>query len=253
MCHLLSEWVFARKFLSFRRSCHCAALPVLAVLQSRVCASERKFSSNYRFIASFPSQHFDCLQISTFPVMFIHNILDVCRRQRFFSQLLFILSAPFARIAQDDACKAPVWSHESSSETRISASDANKVLTAFDRTAPCPVDSSQLYRLSRSNICCLLIFFLVFFFCPPFFLNPNTPLVCLLRQSVPSKRWNYYSLVQSRVRATLFANYVKINEEACKLCRWCYEEVFTTTTLFSSAMGKARCSWRNVPLTSWRS
>lgn len=45
-----------------------------------------------------------------------------------------------------------------SSETRISASDANKVLTAFDRTAPCPVDSSQLYRLSRSNICCLLIF-----------------------------------------------------------------------------------------------
>lgn len=112
MCHLLSEWVFARKFfLPSFLSLRCSGcLGCLNLSCSSVC-ERGKFSSNYRFIASFPSQHFDCLQISTFPVTFIHNILDVKDASRSSANLLF--RAPrFARISHD-GCKAPaVWSHE---------------------------------------------------------------------------------------------------------------------------------------------
>ena len=294
MCHLLSETFFFLLsfgkfffilFYLFRSSRSLAVTLCLQLILFFLFCEWGKFSSNYRFIASFPSQHFDCLQIFTF----IHNILDVCRR-RLFSQhqqqqqqhhqyrfFLFFLKhhhhhhynhhhhhqthRPLALCLHTSHTKSIAkWIEdmldEGEDDDDNNNNDANKVLKAFDRTAPCPVDSSQLYRLSWSNICCLLIFFLRFssssssclvFASFIFFSKPKYNTLYVWRQD-RVERWNYYCFILSaRIFLAITSQHPSEDDESfffgCskkflwhpRWLRW-----------------KHVVSWRNVPLTSWR-
>lgn len=184
MCHLLSEFLSNeqhRKFLSTSVSC---------VSLVEVC-EWGKFSSNYRSIASFPSQHFDCCKKFTFSQSFIHKIHSPSESfSQHFTHIAHSLACP-SKPRTDEFCACLVISDASAlaqvNESKIDSANNDDVLRAFDRTAPCPVDSSQLWRLSWSDICCLLIFCFV---CFSMYKYSN------LYVTSGVKRWNYYCLAR---------------------------------------------------------
>lgn len=112
MCHLLSEKFLSKvSLLSPRFSCFV------------LCVNGGNFSSNYRFFAPFPSQHFDCCKFllhSVYNVHSQHSPEPSHRDRRFFCCLAAACCAS-RQIEQLSECRMPttrlrsVWSHSAMS------------------------------------------------------------------------------------------------------------------------------------------